>query len=698
MKRKLIFLAFSSVLFADSAQLEKVSIEEEVNTITIKNVSAEQLKSADLADALSKNIPSISLIRRSGIANDIILRGQKRDNINIIIDGAKICGACVNRMDPPTSHVVTHVVDSVQINEGPFDVENFGTLSGVVNIYTKEPRNGFHGEIGVNVGSFGYQKVSTTLSGGNDDIKALITISKEKGEQYEDGDGNTLADQLEKWTNNTPSKGAQYQPNYKDMDAFEKTTIMAKFFAHITDDQDLKVSFTANRSDDVLYPSSKMDAIWDDSDIFNIEYQIRNISSLSKTLDFQFYNSTVDHPMSIRYRKKAVVINPMNNKPYGDMTNHLTTKMQGFKLKNGFDLSNTNIIVGLDTSTRNWDGKYYVSVGGKVMKFPMGSSKGKEKYSINDGETINNAIFVKTKNKINKLDLDFGIRYDDTTVENGGGYKNRDFSDVSANVFATYNLNDSMRYFIGVGKSSRVPDVRELYFMSSSASSADILIGNPSLDQTQNYEIDLGFEKVFDSFSLKTKLFYSMLKDYIAFNASNKKAKMDGTKEPYHSFENVDATIYGIEVSGLYMATDEIYLDYGLSYKRGEKDNPLKGQTDTDLAEITPMKANIGIGYDYDDSLSAKLDAVVVGDWEDYDSDNGEQAIDGYSVFNFKVQKEFESGFALTLGVDNILDETYTTTNTYRDLTLITTGKLVDDVMLLNEPGRYFYLNGSYKF
>ena len=36
------------------------------------------IKSADLAEALSKNVPSISIVRRSGIANDIILRGQKK--------------------------------------------------------------------------------------------------------------------------------------------------------------------------------------------------------------------------------------------------------------------------------------------------------------------------------------------------------------------------------------------------------------------------------------------------------------------------------------------------------------------------------------------------------------------------------------------------------------------------------------------
>jgi len=81
MKKRVIFLALSVATLAQSEELNKVVVEEMINTQIVKEVSAKEIKSADLADALQKNIPSINLIRRSGIANDIILRGQKRDNI-----------------------------------------------------------------------------------------------------------------------------------------------------------------------------------------------------------------------------------------------------------------------------------------------------------------------------------------------------------------------------------------------------------------------------------------------------------------------------------------------------------------------------------------------------------------------------------------------------------------------------------------
>lgn len=172
--KKITMLSFvvATALNANEATtLNEITIVEKSNSKLIKDINSEELKSADLAEALTKNSANISVVRRNGIANDIILRGQKKDNINILIDNAKIYGACPNRMDPPTSHVVTNNIKSVKIIEGPYDVENFGTLSGLVKVETKDPKEGFHGELNLNAGSFNYKKASATIEGGNDKVK-----------------------------------------------------------------------------------------------------------------------------------------------------------------------------------------------------------------------------------------------------------------------------------------------------------------------------------------------------------------------------------------------------------------------------------------------------------------------------------------------------------------------------------------------
>ncbi len=646
-----------------------------VESTTLSDVSGEEVKSADLAEALAKKVPSVSVVRRSGIANDIILRGQKKDNINILIDDAKVYGACPNRMDPPTSHVLTNNIEGITIIEGPYDVENFGTLSGAVKITTKAPSQELSGEVGVNFGSWGYRKQYATVSGGSDRVRLLISGSNESSEPYEDGDGNDFYEQIANLIEDGAPVDVQYKDQYRNLDAYKKQTLMGKVYADITDKQKLKLSYTANRSDEVLYPSSRMDALYDDSDIFTADYTISDLGSYSKSLDVQYYDSKVDHPMSTFYRVLSGATDSGN-----EMISALTTRVQGVKIKNTLELSAaSHLKLGVDTSKRNWDGTY--------EKLGMMATTITGRKSIDDVDTINRAIFAEWEMHYSATSVKAGLRYDDTHIETAGtlGQPDNDYSGISANIFANYQLNESTRLFSGIGRATRVPDARELYFMSSMGITQPE-IGTPTLEQTVNTEIDLGLEKRYQNALVKAKVFHSWLKDYIYYNAS----------KTTNVFENIDATIYGASLSGEWFATDQVSLDFGLAWQRGRKDEALAGQTDKDLAEITPLKLNTGLNYDYTARSTARVEVVAADRWDAFDGDNGEQEIAGYSVVNMKVQHMLTRNIELTGGVDNLFDKTYAVTNTYNDLTLLAAAG--GDVMLLNEPGRYMYLNAAYKF
>ncbi len=674
--KKMIYLSLvcAAVLSAAEVEMETISVE----STTLEDVSGEEIKSADAAEALSHKVPSISLVRRSGIANDIILRGQKKDNINVLIDDGKIYGACPNRMDPTISHILTNNIESIEITEGPYDVENFGTLSGAVKITTKQPEEGIHGDINFGAGSFGYQKAAGTITGGTDRFKLLLSMSGETSGQYKDGDGNDFAQQVSNYLNN-PAAGANYQDQYSDMDAYTKKTLMGKLFFNITDDQELRLGYTANRSDDILYPSSKMDALYDDSNLYTAEYIIRNIGMISKELDLQYYYSDVEHPMTTEYRVSSTLPLPQG----GIKVSKLTTDIQGVKLINTTDIGNNlELKLGLDGSKRNWDGEYTVNGDPASTINPMWSDT-----SITDVDTVNAALFAELNQKISDLAIKYGLRYDNTKITPSSDQPDNDYQSVSANIFANYQATMNLGFFGGMGKASRVPDARELYFYGLMGNEA----GTPDLDQTTNYEVDLGMENKYESFSLKTKLFYSMLKNYIYFNASN----VNGGGQAVNAFQNIDATIYGLEITGSYYPLDNLFFDFGIAYQRGEKDAPLAGQTDIDLAEIPPLKGNVTLNYVYYQESTATVEFVAADRWRNYDSDNGEQELAAWSVVNLKVDHKLPYGFGITVGVDNVLNNTYAVSNTYSDLTLLTGG---DEVMLMNEPGRYYYVNASYKF
>jgi len=681
-----IYLSLACAMSLQAAQVEMgtIDVEAKVDTEVIKDVHGEDIKSADLGEALFKQSPSISLVRRSGIANDIIVRGQKKDNINVTIDGTKVYGACPNRMDPPVSHVLTNNIDYIEINEGPYNVEDFGVLSADVKIHTLQPKDEFEGEVNLGFGSWGYKKAALSASGAiTENVRFLLAASAETSEQYEDGDGNDFVGQVQREIDAGKAiASTQYQDQYKDMDAYTKKTVLAKLFWNITDNQELRLSYTGNRSDDILYPSSKMDALYDDSDIFNVEYIAKDLGKYSKELKVQLYQSEVQHPMSTKYRL-------MGAKDY--MTHELSTKMQGANIKNSFDVDNHTITAGIDYSLRNWNGWYTKN------EKPL---PGDFYYSIDDVDTENIALFLKDEIKMDKLVLDLGLRYDDTTITPANNRMKLDqpdneYNELNGYIFATYNMDKDTKFFAGAGKSSRVPDAKELYWIGApkpiilpdgSTKMFAPSVGTPDLEATKNYEVDLGIEKKFENATVKAKVFYSQLDDFIAYNSNNKQYK----------YENVDATIYGFELSGTYVATAELYFDYGMAYQRGEKDTPLEGQTGTDMPEIPPFKFNAAANYDYDDTLSFRAELIASDEWTNIDVENGEQELDAYGILNLKGSKQW-GAFELTVGVDNVFDKTYAVSNTYYDLILLPTiGN--EQVMLMNEPGRYFYTNLKYSF
>jgi len=653
--KKIIPLSLIAIasLVANEVQLAPISVESTLITEVSQNAQV----SADLAEALSNSVPSIDMSRRSGIANDVFIRGQKRDNISVEVDGTKVCGACPNRMDPPISHIITNQIDSVEVIEGPYDVENFGTLSGGIKIKTKKPKKDFNGEVDLGYGSWNYRKIGANFSGGNDILRVLVSGSSESSDQYKDGNGDTLSQQTAK---KAPLPN-RYANQYEDMRGYKKNSIMTKAFVNVTQDQELRLSYTRNDSQDILYPGTPMDADYDISNIYSAEYEIKDINDIYKNVNLQYYYSDVDHPMDTRYRNSGAT---------RYMTNHLKTTMQGLKLKNNFDIDSFKLLVGLDGSKRTWEGqKYRTSV--TTGAIDMVST------SLTHTQTQNGAIFAKLSKEFGDLSVEIGARYDSTEIKPDDiTLKSNTYHALSSNLLTTYKLNKENKIFLGVGQASRVPDARELYLVGS---------GTSNLDQTTNTEVDLGYEIDNSAFKFKIKGFYSMLKDYIYYQKSL----------PSNNFQNIDATVYGGEISASYYATDDITLDAGASYKRGKKDNALVGQSDKNLADMAPLRGTLALNYEYMSNSIAKIEIQASDKWSDYDRDNGEQKLSAWAVLNLKVKHAVSKNFDFTLGVNNLLDKDYAKSNTYTDLTLLSAGV---DTMLLNEPGRYVYTNLTFKF
>jgi iron complex outermembrane receptor protein len=366
------------------------------------------------------------------------------------------------------------------------------------------------------------------------------------------------------------------------------------------------------------------------------------------------------------------------------MTSQLETTMQGVKLKNTFMLGSHKILVGLDSSKRTWDGFYKNDISGAIGKA-----------SIDNSVTKNTALFAKMDKYIAGFDITMGLRYDSTKITvDDTTFEGNDYTGINANILAKYNFSQKSKIFFGFGQAQRVPDARELYFTKydpSTTPPTKISIGTDDLEQTTNRQIDLGYQVQADSFDFKVKTFYSMLSDYIYYQ------DLANPTGGNNKFKNIDATIYGAELTAEYFPTDELQISASMSYKKGQKDEALTGQTDKDLADIAPIRTKLAANYEYMADSVATLEFFRSEKWNAYDEDNGEQELDAWNILNAKVNHTFNKMLNLTVGVNNILDKTYAISNTYKDITLVSS-TVDSDVILLNEPGRYLYTNLNLKF
>ena len=226
---------------------------------------AAEIRESPARDAgeATAQLPGVWKLRKGGIANDVVVRGYQSRDLNVLVDGERIYGACPNHMDPPSYHVDFAQIDRVEVAKGPFDVKNQGSLGGVVNIVTRRPEPGFHANANVGAGAWGYVSPSVTASWADESISALAGYSFRKSDAYTDGDGRRFTE----LTN--------YRADAVDAEAFRAGTAWARVGLVPATGHTVTLSYTRQDTSRTYYPYLQMDAVTDDSDRFGLAWEAK---------------------------------------------------------------------------------------------------------------------------------------------------------------------------------------------------------------------------------------------------------------------------------------------------------------------------------------------------------------------------------------------------------------------------------------
>ena len=622
----------------------------------------------DVGEAVA-NLEGLWKIRKGGIANDVVLRGFQQGNINVLIDGARISGACPNHMDPSAYHADFAEIETVEVTKGPFDIRSQGSLGGTVNLVSRKPIDGFQATPNLSAGSFGFWNPSLAASYSSARVYGSGGYSYRRSAAYRDGSGLRATDY------------AAYPAAGRDHDAFSISTGWFKFGASLPGGQSVDFSYTRQQGGLTLYPYLLMDAGYDNADRAGGRWSVREVTPLVRQVQIEFTFSRVKHWMTDELRTSS------NGAPRGfSMATFAATKVLGARVE--AELPGT--LAGFEGYRRNWNAVNTMRMSGVYSDQP----------SLPDVQMWVGGFYVQHRRSYGNFRLTAGARLDAASTDARSQALSTDLywayqgtravskTDLapSANFTLAYSVGKGLELFAGAGSVARLPDPEERFYALRRNGSD--WVGNPNLVPTRNSEADFGINFQAGRFSLRPTVFYSRLDNFVALHSQPLRNMVMGImNKAARSYEGVEARIYGGEVSWSVAFSRSLLLAGGVSYVRGRQFEKVSaGMPEGNIAEMPPLKSRASLRYG-NRVFFTEVEGRAVARQNFVDRSLLEQPTAGYALMGIRGGMHRER-WNLAVGIDNIFDRFY-----YDHLSFLRdpfrTGIRVPD------PGRSAYINLS---
>ncbi|MDO6591724.1 TonB-dependent receptor [Loktanella sp. D2R18] len=417
----LLMCTAASVGYAQDAtitNLDTLRIESLEAQATLGNdqITAEEItdrNAATIADVFAGE-SSVTASGGAAIAQKVFVNGIEESLLSITIDGARQNKSAFHH----TGNVLIDpaLLQSVEVSAGlaPAD-QGPNALAGSINYTTKDARDLLDGDDpfgGMNTLTYGDNGLgfrnTLTLFGQQGGFEYLVSGTRASGDDYEDGDGDTIL-----------GTGA------------DLTDFMAKL-AYTTEDGK-RLSFSASETtDDGLRASQSgfirpdfAEVIGRDSELYEA---LSQRTSYTLTYEDESPSGVFSPYLQLSYNEQAMDVGSL----YG-----VNTSLSGVA-KNEFQLNNGTITAGLDFFHETAEG-YDNTVDPRI-------SSGSEELS-------NIGLFVQARQDFtNRLSASYGMRYDFASFDAADGSTFED-DGASVNGSVDYVVNSNWTLNAGVASS-----------------------------------------------------------------------------------------------------------------------------------------------------------------------------------------------------------------------------------------------------
>ncbi len=649
---------------------EAVTVASPSPRDTVEAVEIRESSARDAAEALV-TLPGVSKLRKGGIASDVVVRGYQSRDLNVLVDGERIYGACPNHMDPPTFHVDFAQIDRVEVAKGPFDVKNQGSLGGVVNIVTRRPEPGVHATANVAAGAWGYVNPSVTGSWAGESFSALAGYSFRRSTAFTDGDGRRFTE----LTN--------YRADAVDSEAFRAGTAWGRIGFVPAKDHAVTFSYTRQDTSHTYYPYLQMDAVYDDSDRFGLTWEATP-SAVVTAARLSAYYAQVDHWMTDQYRTSSTTA----ARGWSMGTDALSRTLGG-----RLEATAWGVTAGVEAYRRYWDTTTYLA---GMQYTPQASLPGATTDVV--------GLFAERSFRLGEtVILDAGLRWDYASASVDPGQASTDLTwayhgtrateqdDALAggSLRARWQAAEGLEISLGAGTAARVPEPQERWF-SLKRMGTD-WVGNPDLEPSRNTALDLSASLRAGRLYVSASAFVNEVADYVVLAEVGKVNSVPGVMNPKaRTYENVDARLAGGEATAAVTLTGHLFFSGTVSYVRGtQTPRPELGILSENVAEMPPVTGRASLRWD-NGRFWGEAEGVFAAAQTHVDTDLLESTTPGWGIANLRAGIAF-GDVGLNVGIENLFGRLYSEHLSYQRDPFRSGVKIP-------EPGRNVFVNLSYRY
>ncbi|MDR2790989.1 MAG: TonB-dependent receptor [Campylobacteraceae bacterium] len=636
--------------------IEVIEAAEIEQSSRISDVIDEQFTRETGAKSLSealRQVPGIvsTFSEEGGTRGGVNIRGFSGIRVPVFVDGIPVFSPYDKSVD--VARISTLDIHEITISKGyTSSLLGANTLGGAINIVSKRPVDGFGGELGAGISSWGGHEESANIGIGEDTFYASLSALNTQRDYYE------LPHDYVPDGNQKPYGYKRENAETKDLQVNFKVGLTP----NDTDEYSLNYLLQQGEKGQPYYAADISQAInpfldkWYWKDLDRTSYYVTTKTNFdaytisSRWYYDQFYSFVNDYGFEQSYFSDIEETHEYDDRTYGAI------------IEGDIRLSD--------------DKTFKVSV---AQKYDNHEYFRKGIYIPNEKETIKGQTLSIGAEHSWKFDEEFtwvvGVAYDKNKITevkseitpsiNGA---TKETSTFSPQTILYYQFNRDLMLYGSVSKKSNIPSIRQKY------STEDWRFQpNPDLDAEEVVNYEIGTEYVLNnSHLIKAAAFYAKTDNFVVMQND-----FDWSWGYFTQFRNIgEETHRGAEIAVNSYWNDAFTTTISYSYI----DANIKDKNVTQNYVTDMPKHNIYASVKYSPFSGVDIIPVIRYESERYTSVGSNEKSDGYTLADIRIAYRPIDDLEISGGVKNVFDKYY-----YYDIGY-------------PQEGRSFYANIRYKF